>query len=195
VDSDENGFPHSHPTLTLNTGNLGHDERLLSEFVHEQIHWFEERKPEQCDAAIRDLKKSFPDLPTQRPEGAQDRRSSYLHLVVCYLEFQAMKELVGASRRNKLSRCGPTKRTLIRKLARWKCEGMFASTFETTRSRHAWSRKLTGDSIMAPASAENCSAHSGQDSRVPQVFRSKRKNCQRGGGRVRCRWFRVILSR
>jgi hypothetical protein len=39
------------------------------------------------------------------------------------------------SRRNKLSRCGPTKRTLIRKLARWKCEGMFVSTFGTTRSR------------------------------------------------------------
>jgi hypothetical protein len=54
------------------------------------------------------------------------------------------------SRRNRLSRCGPTKRTLIRKPARWKCEGMFVSTFGTTRSRHASSHKLMGDSIFNP---------------------------------------------
>jgi hypothetical protein len=92
---DETVIPHSHPTLTLNTGNLGQDERLLSEFVHEQIHWLEEGKPEQRDAAIGELEKLFPDLPTRAPQGARDRRSSYLHLVVCYQEFQAMKELVG----------------------------------------------------------------------------------------------------
>jgi hypothetical protein len=92
---DETETPHSHPILTLNTGNLGHDDRLLSEFVHEQIHWFEEGKPKQRNAAIGELENLFPDLPTQRPEGAQDRRSSYLHLTVCYLEFQALKELVG----------------------------------------------------------------------------------------------------
>ena len=39
--------------------------------------------------------KVFPSAPTGGAEGARDAESTYLHLIVNYLEFQAMKELVG----------------------------------------------------------------------------------------------------
>jgi hypothetical protein len=88
-------IPHSHPVLTLSTGNLGRDEHMLSEFVHEQIHWHEEAKPKEREAAIKELQAAFPDLPLRPPEGARDRYSSYLHVIVCFLEYKALKELTG----------------------------------------------------------------------------------------------------
>jgi hypothetical protein len=88
-------IPHSHPVLTLSTGNLGRDDHMLSEFIHEQIHWHEEAKPRQREAAIKELQAAFPALPSRPPEGARDRYSSYLHVIVCYLEYQAMKTLIG----------------------------------------------------------------------------------------------------
>jgi hypothetical protein len=93
---DQDVIPHSHPVLTLNTNNLGQDLRLLSEFVHEQLHWFEEANPEERDRTIAELEELFPDLPTRPPDSARNRHSSYLHLIVCYLEFEALKELAGA---------------------------------------------------------------------------------------------------
>jgi hypothetical protein len=88
-------IPHSHPVLTLSTGNLGRDEHMLSEFIHEQIHWHEEAKPKEREAAIKELQAAFPDLPLRPPEGARHRYSSYLHVIVCFLEYQALKELTG----------------------------------------------------------------------------------------------------
>ena len=35
------------------------------------------------------------EVPVGAPEGAVDENSTYLHLVVCYLEYQAMRELLG----------------------------------------------------------------------------------------------------
>jgi hypothetical protein len=64
-------------------------------FVHEQIHWFEESKPQQRDQAIEELRTIYPDAPSGSPEGARDKYSTYLHLMVCHLEYEAMKELVG----------------------------------------------------------------------------------------------------
>src|SRR5262245_44480515 len=37
----------------------------------------------------------FPKVPVGAPEGAVDENSSYLHLLVCYLEYRAMRELLG----------------------------------------------------------------------------------------------------
>lgn len=88
--------PHSHPVLTLNT--RGDGDELLATFIHEQIHWFEEERAEQRDAAVRELKTVFPKVPAGLPEGAKDEESTYLHLIVNYLEYEAMKELVGAAK-------------------------------------------------------------------------------------------------
>jgi hypothetical protein len=87
--------PHSHPILTLNTRYLKDDELLLSTFVHEQTHWFYEEHDEQTKKAIAELKTIFPKVPVGFPDGARDEESSYLHLLVCYSEYQADKELLG----------------------------------------------------------------------------------------------------
>ena len=91
-------IPHSHPVLTLNTNQLDDDLATLSTFIHEQIHWFEEANPKQRDKAIEELRTIYPEAPSGPPEGARDRESTYLHLIVCYLEYEGMKELVGAER-------------------------------------------------------------------------------------------------
>jgi hypothetical protein len=91
---EKTSIPHSHPVLTLNTSPTD-DLGLLATFVHEQIHWFEESKPQQRDKAIEELKTIYPDAPGGPPEGARDKYSTYLHLMVCYLEHEAMIELAG----------------------------------------------------------------------------------------------------
>jgi hypothetical protein len=93
-------IPHSHPVLTLNTKDDGLN--LLSTFVHEQYHWFETEHPKETAAAIAELKKSYPGLPVGGLDGAADEDSSYLHVTVCYAEWQEMKKLAGEERAHKV---------------------------------------------------------------------------------------------
>lgn len=87
--------PHSHPVLTLSTLHLDSDLHLLSTFLHEQFHWYAIRNGERRDSAMAAFREHWPDVPVGSPDGARDEASTYLHLVVCDLEFQAMTILVG----------------------------------------------------------------------------------------------------
>ncbi|MGD8279218.1 MAG: hypothetical protein PVH00_14365 [Gemmatimonadota bacterium] len=87
--------PHSHPVLTLSTLHLDSDLHLLSTFLHEQFHWYAIRNAEARDSAIAAFREHWPDVPVGGSAGARDEGSSYLHFVVCDLEFQAMTLLVG----------------------------------------------------------------------------------------------------
>ncbi len=87
---EEGAIPHSHPVLTLNTQYL-HDRRhLLTDYVHEQMHWFSllEGTSEAAERAIEEFHGMYPDLPTRRPEGCGSEYSNYLHVLVCYLEYR-----------------------------------------------------------------------------------------------------------
>jgi hypothetical protein len=88
---DERAIPFSHPVFTLHTRHAKEDELLLSTFVHEQFHWFLAERREATKAAIADLRKMFPSVPA----GARDEYSTYLHLLVCYLEQQAVVRVLG----------------------------------------------------------------------------------------------------
>ena len=88
-------IPHSHPVLTLNTRHIKDDDLLVSTFVHEQMHWFVDRDEKKLEAAMVELKKMFPDAPSGPPEGARNQASTYLHIGVCYLEYRALRELMG----------------------------------------------------------------------------------------------------
>jgi hypothetical protein len=95
IEVDEAAMPHSHPVLTLNTENE-HDELMaLASLVHEQLHWFEEEHAANRDRAIEETTLHYPSVPSARPEGAGDEISTRLHLLVCYLEYQALKVLLG----------------------------------------------------------------------------------------------------
>jgi len=85
--------PHSDPILTLNT--KGDKYALLSRFIHEEIHWYLDQHLTRTEKAERELRLIYPKVPVGYPEGAESEDSSYLHLIVNYLEYQAMKELVG----------------------------------------------------------------------------------------------------
>jgi hypothetical protein len=100
-------IPHSHPVLILNTRYLGDDTAQLATFVHEQIHWFltDHLERVKTDAALTELRALYPTVPTALPTGASSERSTYLHLIVCSLELQALTELLGEpSARQQLER-------------------------------------------------------------------------------------------
>lgn len=88
-------IPHSHPVLTLNTRYLGDEIGTLSAYLHEQFHWLGVQNESAFGAAIADLRRVYPDAPSQAPKGARDKESTYLHLIVCMLEYQALTELFG----------------------------------------------------------------------------------------------------
>ena len=94
---DERSIPHSHPVLTLRTRHRGNENGLLATFLHEQFHWLEEGNS-HFKAAMDSFATVYPDAPSRGPEGARDLESTYRHLLVCDLEFQAMTQLVGVER-------------------------------------------------------------------------------------------------
>lgn len=96
-------IPHSHPVLTLNTKPQSQDE-LLSTFIHEQLHWYVDENKDSELKAIADFKKEYKNVPHGNREGAKDEYSTYLHLIVCYLEFKSMAMLVGEERAEKVMR-------------------------------------------------------------------------------------------
>ncbi|NQY65891.1 MAG: hypothetical protein HRT38_19830 [Alteromonadaceae bacterium] len=99
-------IPHSHPILTLHTKHTSREEKdiLLSTYIHEQIHWHLNNNENKTRAAINELKSIFKNAPVGYPEGAIDENSTYEHLIVCYLELEAIAELLSESRVNHVSK-------------------------------------------------------------------------------------------
>jgi hypothetical protein len=94
---------HSSPVLTLNLRFLDNDDLALSAYVHEQGHWvLMERHRNDNPRLFEDLRSAFPNLEIQPPEGDGELRSSYFHIAVCMLEWQAMEELAGPERARKV---------------------------------------------------------------------------------------------
>lgn len=94
---------HSMPVLTLNLRFLDNDDLALSAYVHEQGHWLlVQRNRADNPALFEDLQRTFPNLDYRTPAGDGELRSSYFHIAVCMLEWQAMEELVGAERARKV---------------------------------------------------------------------------------------------
>lgn len=93
---EEGVIPHSHPVLTLSTAYLSYDYLNLSTFVHEQIHWFLSGRDDKLSYAVRDLRTLYPKVPVDNTGFQSDRteEETYAHLIVCYLEYSAMKKLV-----------------------------------------------------------------------------------------------------
>jgi hypothetical protein len=90
---------HSYPVLTLNLRFLDNDDLALSAYVHEQGHWvLMERHRADNPALFEDLQRTFPNMEIQPPAGDGELRSSYFHIAVCMLEWQAIEDLVGSER-------------------------------------------------------------------------------------------------
>lgn len=96
---EEGAISHSHPVLTigLHPKHVRIPERLLSVYIHEQMHWFLclETMDKPMDHAIAEFRGMFTAIPVGGTEGCRSEFSNYLHILVNTLEYQAMSELIG----------------------------------------------------------------------------------------------------
>jgi hypothetical protein len=98
---------HAFPTLTLNAAFASSPDLLLSSFLHEQLHWHLRNRDTDQRAAIGELRNLYPKIPVGLPASAESAYSTYGHLVDCYLEILADRELLGAERTDALIRAKP----------------------------------------------------------------------------------------
>lgn len=95
---EDGAIAHSHPVLTLGTRFIVRTPLgVLSMLLHEQMHWYLVEREAACDAAIAELRASYPLVPSYDEGGARDELSTYLHLVVNWLELEVLKLAAGAS--------------------------------------------------------------------------------------------------
>jgi hypothetical protein len=96
---DQQAINHSAPVLTQNLRFLDDDDRALSAYVHEQAHWLlMERHRGKAREMLPELKRMFPNLPIAVPQGDGNVGTSYIHLVVLMLEWQALEDVIGVTR-------------------------------------------------------------------------------------------------
>jgi hypothetical protein len=84
-------IPYSHPEITL--GTWANDQLAqLASYLHEQMHWYvtwhSHARTEQRHEILTELRRRYPQAPARGPEGAPDEGSTYLHLVVNWLEIE-----------------------------------------------------------------------------------------------------------
>ena len=92
----DSATPHSHPVLTIGTLPIVRTPfGVLTTYLHEQIHWYVADRPEATAAAVEDLKVMYPEVPDKHHGGARDTESTYLHLIVNWLELESLRLVVG----------------------------------------------------------------------------------------------------
>lgn len=85
-------IPHSHPVLTINTRNAENPKKILSVWLHEELHWWSVQKSKSFSLAIKELEKIYPQAPVTKSFGLN---STFLHLVICHLELKALGFYLG----------------------------------------------------------------------------------------------------
>jgi hypothetical protein len=96
------GDTFSHPILTLGNRFAENEDTLLSTYLHEQMHWYlwHLETPDKDPVApfFDELVRRYPEAPTELPDGARNYESTYLHLVINWLEIAATSEFIGRAR-------------------------------------------------------------------------------------------------
>lgn len=96
---DETAIPHSHPVLTMSTRFMVRSvDGALSDYLHEQLHWFVSSHRRASRAVNREWRRHFGTVPRAAGGGAKTRRSTLLHLTVNWLEQNALADVVGSDR-------------------------------------------------------------------------------------------------
>jgi hypothetical protein len=93
---EDSATPHSHPVLTIGTRPIVRTPLgVLTTYLHEQIHWYLAGRPDATPAAVEELKRLYPEVPDKDHGGARNHESTYLHLIVNWLELESLRLLVG----------------------------------------------------------------------------------------------------
>jgi hypothetical protein len=96
---DQQAMNHSSPVLTQNLRFLDNDDRALSAYVHEQAHWLlMERHHGEARQMLPELIHMYPNIDVMPPYGDGNQGTSYMHLAVLMLEWQALEDLIGIDR-------------------------------------------------------------------------------------------------
>ena len=81
--------------LTIGQNKYGQPKSVIHLVT---LKWKATSTPAQQQAAIADLRRMYPGAPVGLPQGAENEYSTYGHLVTCYLEILAARELLGGDR-------------------------------------------------------------------------------------------------
>jgi hypothetical protein len=94
-------IPYSHPSITLNTW-VRDDLGLLSMYLHEQMHWYvtwySHGRTPQWRKLFERLRERYPSVPGIEAGGGNDEFSTYLHLLVNWLEIEAVSQFIDRDR-------------------------------------------------------------------------------------------------
>jgi hypothetical protein len=112
----------AHPILTLGNRFADSEDLLLSTYLHEQMHWYLWLlgTPEHDPVApfFDELVRRYPEAPIGLPDGARTYESTYLHLVVNWLEIAAASTLIGRARAFACADAQPTYRWIYKTVLR-----------------------------------------------------------------------------
>ena len=156
---------YSHPILTLGNRFAENEDTLLSTYLHEQMHWYiwHLDTPEQDPVApfFDELVRRYPEAPTELPDGARNYESTYLHLVINWLEIAATSEIIGRRRARAVAEVQRTYRWIYRTVLQdWDLLGELyerhgllpiRSAAQLEQENTAGKRKLNGGSRRRPA--------------------------------------------
>ena len=100
------GDTFAQPVLTLGNRFATTEDELLATYLHEQMHWYLTKLKTADDGSplIAELKRRYPAAPVGFPEGANDEYSTYLHLLVNWLEIEATSRFTGRERVEEIAR-------------------------------------------------------------------------------------------
>lgn len=84
---------HSHPVLTIDTRFVKDRDKLLSQLLHEELHWWMEQNLHKVQVAMPEFKSNFKDTP--KIKGSKDPNSTYRHLIICWMEYMAITKYLG----------------------------------------------------------------------------------------------------
>ncbi|MFH0906306.1 MAG: hypothetical protein V1824_03130 [archaeon] len=101
---------HSHPIITLNTFCNNKKLQLMSVFLHEQIHWFEAGKEKEVKSAINELKEKYPDIEIISLQNITKQKAIFstdLHIIVNYLEYDVLCQIIGKEKAIKIINLRP----------------------------------------------------------------------------------------
>ncbi len=86
-------LPLTFKMLAIDTQFSTHPNKLLSRFLHTELHIWIAKNKTKTMAAMRDLKKIYLKVPNEILPN--DKIDNYRHLIVCFLEYEALKFYIG----------------------------------------------------------------------------------------------------
>ena len=179
------GDTFSHPILTLGNRFAENEDTLLSTYLHEQMHWYlwHLGTPERDPVApfFDELVRRYPEAPTELPDGARNYESTYLHLVINWLEVAATAEFIGRQRAVAVAEVQRTYRWIYRTVLRdWDLLQELYERHGLVPIRSA--EDLTAENAKAAKRALNGGRRrTGAAARQPAPPRSRRRPQARGG--------------